>query len=209
MQPVTERKIVRPGIATNGRESANGSPKPVRWTVDDYYRMGDLGLFQGKKVELIRGEIIEMAPMKSPHATALQLVFEELLKIFVKGFAIRVQLPLGLSQDNEPEPDVAIVTGTIREYAKAHPKFATLVVEVSESTLRFDQTVKARLYAEYGIEEYWIVNLVEKRIEVNRKPAGDGKAGFYFAEQTIYRDGESVSPLVKPKAKIKVADILP
>lgn len=191
----------------NGFE--NESVKVYRWTRDEYYQMAELGFFHGKRVELIEGEIIEMAPMKSLHATALSLLIEILGAIFIEEFIIRSQLPMNFSQANEPEPDVAIVTGTIRDYAAAHPKTAALVIEVSDSTLRYDRTKKMSLYAKNKIQEYWILNVKNRSLEVYRRPIRDKKLGFVYTEIQILTEKDSVAPLAKPDAKIKVADILP
>lgn len=209
MEPVLERNYTRPRIVTDPPVSTNGAPKPYRWTVSEYYQMGDLGFFDGKRVELIRGEIIQMAPMKTPHATSVRLILDALRKIFGKGYQVDSQLPLSLGKSDEPEPDVAVVEGSVRDFSNLHPRSAKLIVEVSDSTLRFDRATKAELYAENNIDEYWIVNIKERCIEVYRRPVTDKNFGFAFTEIIVVREGESVSPLAKPKAKIKVADILP
>lgn len=209
MQVVSEKKKLQTKSLRKEPGHLNDEPSPYKWTVDRYYRLGDLGFFEGKRVELIRGDILEMAPMKTPHAVSIQLLFEALSAIFAKGFTVRPQLPLGLSKANEPEPDIAVVSGSIRDYLESHPASALLVAEVSDATLQFDRTSKGALYAEFGIQEYWIVNVKDRQLEVNRKPSKRAANKFYYAEQTIYREDQSIAPLAKPKAKIKVADILP
>jgi Uma2 family endonuclease len=186
----------------------NESVKVRLWTRDEYYQMAELGFFHGKRVELIEGEIIEMSPMKSLHATALSLLIEVLRLSFIKGFIIRSQLPMSFSQTNEPEPDAAVVKGTIRDYTSAHPKTAELIIEVSDSTLRYDRTKKAGLYAKNKIQEYWILNLKNRSLEVYRRPIRDEKLGFVYTEIKILTEKDSVAPLAKSDAKIKVADIL-
>lgn len=209
MEPVLERNYVRPRIVTEPPTPTNGSPKPYRWTVSEYYQMADMGFFDGKRVELIRGEIIEMAPMKTPHATAVRLLIEALRKIFGKGYLVDSQLPLSLGRSDEPEPDVTVVEGSARDFTDFHPKSARLIVEVSDSTLRFDRSTKAELYAENRIDEYWIVNIKQRCIEVYRRPVKDKNLGFAYTEIFVVREGEAVSPLAKPKAKVRVMDILP
>jgi Uma2 family endonuclease len=208
MQSVLERDFSEPFVVTD-HVKKNGVPKPFRWTVREYYQMAELGFFQGKRVELIRGEIVEMSPMKSPHATSIQLAAEVLSELFKKGFVVRSQLPMSFSKADEPEPDIAVVTGSIRDYADGHPKSAVLLVEISNSTLRFDREEKAELYAENNIGEYWIVNLKQRRLEVHRRPQKDKNRGFFYSEVVVVSEDESIAPLAKPKAKIKVADILP
>lgn len=184
-------------------------PVRYKWSVKDFYRLEDLGFFDGKKVELIRGEIIELEPMKSPHATSVQLVSDALLKVFKKDASVRQQLPLALSKQNEPLPDIAVVTGSVRDYSEAHPKSALLVVEIAETTLLYDRTTKAEIYAQAGISEYWILNLKERTVEAYRNPSKNGSRKYYYAEQTIYREDQFISPLAMPKAKLKVAEFLP
>ena len=193
----------------NGFE--NESVKVHLWTVDEYYQMAELGFFHGKRVELIEGEIIEMSPMKSPHMTGITLASEILRQIFIQDYTIRVQGPMNFSEITEPEPDVAVVKGKIRDFTVAHPKNAELIIEVSDSTLRYDRTKKASLYAKNKIQEYWIVNVKDKRLEVFRRPIKDKTAfyGFGYAEIQIFIEKDTVSPLAKPDAKINVADILP
>lgn len=209
MQTASEKKRTGYQAYKKAPAVAEDAFPRYKWTVDEYYKLGDLGFFDGKRVELIRGEIHEMAPMRTPHATAVRRLLEKLARIFKVGFVIDSQLPLGLSATNEPEPDIAVISGDIRDFADTHPKSAMLVVEVSDSTLAFDRIAKAALYAEFGIEEYWIVNIKERQLEVYRKPSKKSAKEFYYAEQTIYRQDQSVATLAKPKSKIKVADILP
>ena len=208
MQSVLEKNYSRPKIVTEPIKT-NGGPKSFRWTVREYYQMGDLGFFNSKRVELIKGEIILMSPVKSGHFTAVRLLSELLMKAFGKGFDVRQQAPLTLSKTDEPEPDIAVVEGSIRDYSNAHPKSAMLLVEVSDSSLRFDRTEKVELYAENRIEEYWILNLKQRCLEVYRRPVKDKSMGFAYTEIFVVGESESIAPLAKPKAKIKVADILP
>ncbi len=191
----------------NGFE--NESVKVRLWTRDEYYKMAELGFFHGKRVELIEGEIIEMLPMKSPHTTGISLAGEILRGVFADGFVIRVQAPLSFSGITEPEPDVAVVKGKIRDFTDAHPKTAELIVEVSDATLRYDRTKKAALYAKNKIQEYWILNVKNRSLEVYHRSIRDKKLGFIYTEIQILTEKDAVAPLVAPEAKIKIADILP
>ena len=167
--------------------------------------MIDAGVFHPEaRLQLIDGEIIEMSPQKSPHATAVNLAQNVLMAAFGPDYSVRVQLPLGLGDRSEPEPDVAVAAGSPRRYAGAHPTEAVLVVEVSDSTLAFDRGAKLRLYARHGLPEYWIVNLVDAVLEVYRDPAGD----TYRAKQTHGR-GERLAPGARPEAAVAVDDLLP
>ncbi len=211
MQTTTEIQVSRMPLKSESIKSSsqNETVKVHRWTREEYYKMAELGFFQEKRVELIDGEIIEMAPMKSPHATSVSLLNNELRKFFDKGFNVRSQLPLSFGKANEPEPDIAIAKGDIRDFAKSHPKTAELVIEVSDSTLSYDRNKKASLYAKNKIQDYWILNLNGRCLEVYRKPKKDKKLGFIYSEIKIFTEEDSVSPLINPKAKIKIADILP
>jgi len=191
-----------------GEAKTNGV-KVYKWTRKEYYQMAELGFFHGKRVELIEGEIIEISPMKTAHATALSLAIQILTEIFSKGFVTRAQLPMSFSKTNEPEPDVAIIKGSVRDFSTSHPKIAELIVEVSDTTLRYDRTVKAGLYAQNKIQDYWILNLKNRSLEVYRQPKKDKKLGFIYTEIQILTEDDAVSPLAAPAAKIKIADLLP
>ena len=196
----------------NGFE--NESVKAHLWTRDEYYQMAELGFFDGKRVELIEGEIIEISPMKSLHATGIRRVLSVLSvlrEIFTKGYSVDSQLPMSFSNLTEPQPDVAVIKGGIDDFTHLHPKIAALIVEVSDATLRYDRTKKASLYAKNKIQEYWIVNVKDKRLEVFRRPIKDKTAfyGFSYAEIQIFTEKDMVSPIALPEAKIKVADLLP
>jgi Uma2 family endonuclease len=191
----------------NGFE--NEAVKVRLWTRDEYYQMAELGFFHGKRVELIEGEIIEISPMKSLHASALSLLIQVLGLILTKEFVVRSQLPMSFSGTSEPEPDVAVVKGSIRDYVGAHPKTAELIAEISDATLRYDRTKKAEIYAKNKIKEYWILNVKNRSLEVYRRPIRDKKLGFIYTEIQILTEKDSVSPLAKSDAKIKIADILP
>lgn len=180
-----------------------------KWKKDEYYRLADLGFFTGKKVELIEGEIIEMAPMGSPHATGNGLLNDLLGEAFGKDFHIRNQAPLDVSEVSQPEPDLSVIAGTRREYSTKHPATAVLVVEVSDSSLLLDRDIKSSLYASSAIPEYWILNLKQRCLEVYRNPVEDANLGFIYSEQIIVGEGQSVSPLERPEAELLVADMLP
>jgi Uma2 family endonuclease len=182
-----------------------------RWSLDEFHQMTDLGFFIDERIELIDGEIIEMPPQKDVHAIVVSLVDKTFSKAVPDGFWVRSQLPLHLGDASEPEPDLSIVTGNPRDYlGKGHPKTAFLVVEVSDSTLQFDRTIKASLYAKAGIDEYWILNLIDRCVEVYRNPVQDqsAKFGFRYADSSIHSAHEKIKP-VHVADEIAVADILP
>ena len=185
-----------------------------RWTTDAYDRMVANGLFSpGERVELIDGEVVNMTPQGSTHVTALLLVHQSLQQVSGEGFHVRPQAPLVADPLSEPEPDVTVVRGGVRDYAVCHPsaRDAVLVVEVSDSSLPYDRGTKGSLYARAGIQEFWIVNLVDLQLEVYRKPHSDSAApfGWSYAERFTGAPDQSVSPLEIPSAAVAVADLLP
>ena len=186
-------------------------PKTRRWTVDEYYRLADHGFFIDQRVELIAGRIIEMAPQKDPHAVAILLGHQALSGAFGEGYVVRCRLPLHLSSNSEPEPDFAVLAGGPRDFlGKGHPRTALLVVEISDTTLRYDRRKKAGLYAKAGIEDYWIVNLIDRQLEVHRKPVADRghPFGHRYADVSFVGGSDAVIPLAIPVA-VAAADLLP
>jgi Uma2 family endonuclease len=186
-------------------------PQPFRFSREEYYQMGELGFFEGHRVELIEGEIVEMAPMNDLHAVTVGIVAETLAEAFPECW-IRSQLPLTLAGATEPEPELAVVPGRPRDYkGRGHPKSALLVVEIADTSLRFDREEKAVLYARAGIKDFWIVNLVENQLEVLRDPVKDSKSpvGWRYRTVTTLGPEDQVVPLGKPEAVIRVAELLP
>jgi Uma2 family endonuclease len=188
------------------------TPRPRLWTREEYYRMAEAGVFRpGERVELIGGKIVTMSPQNSPHFTAICLVEDGLRAIFGTGYVVRVQGPLDVSPSSQPEPDIAVVQGSVRDYASAHPTTALLVVEVAESSLSFDRGEKTSLYASADIPEYWVVNLQDNRLEVYRDPVPTtGQPyGYGYQSCTHYFAADAVIPLAAPHGTIKVAALLP
>lgn len=146
-----------------------------------------------------------------PHATVNGLAAEVLRNVFGAGFVVRDQHPIDLSRRTLAEPDIAVVTGSFRDYSRVHPRTAVLIIEVSDSTLRKDRELKGHLYAHAGIADYWIVNLVDRQLEIYRKPGPDPdrKGRFRYADVMIVPADGHASPLAKPEARITVADLLP
>lgn len=185
-------------------------PRLLLWTKDEYYKMAEIGFFDGKRVELIEGQVLEMTPMLSGHATATMLVAEALRKAFASRHFLRVQLPLSVSDTSDPEPDVAVIEGGIRNYRDAHPTTAALVIEVADSSLDYDLTDKASLYASARVAEYWVVNLPQRRLEVFQTPIIDSsqRFGYGYASRTILSENEQIRPLAALGA-VQIADLLP
>jgi len=179
-------------------------PQVHVWTRDEMVRMEDAGLFEGKRVELLEGRIFEMPPMKTPHATALLATEEQLRALLPPRCHIRNQMPLALGPFDEPFPDLAVVPGTYRDYSDQHPSSALLVVEVADTSLSFDRSKKAMAYASASIQEYWIINLPDRVVELHRSPTGNG----YASIQSISESG-AITPWFAPGTLISVKDLLP
>lgn len=181
-----------------------------RWTVDQVYKLSEMGFFDDRHVELIDGVLYEMT-INPPHAVALLLASRLFLRRFGDGHSIRVDLPLDFGRRSLPQPDLAMVAGADRDSARAHPKTALLVIEVSDSTLRKDRVLKAHLYAHAGVADYWIVNLNDRQVEVHRNPGPDParKGRYRYDDVTIVPADGQVTPLAAPEAVIAVADLLP
>ena len=148
-----------------------------RWTVADYHRMSELGILdRQERTELIAGQILLMVAKGTPHVTALHLLADELRSQLGDRALLRTQDPIRLDDLSEPEPDLAIVRGTVRDYAEQHPQPADvyLVVEVADSTLRHDCEVKDKLYAQAGIADFWVVDLKNCQLHIFRDPTPRG-----------------------------------
>lgn len=186
-------------------------PRPYKWNREEYYKMGDAGFFNRRRVQLVGGEVIETSPVTSQHATSTVLAADVLRDVFGSNWVIRQQAPIAISKFSEPNPDIAVAFGKSRDFKEAHPRTAALVIEVADSTLQYDRNQKASLYAKAGIADYWVVNLQQRRVEVYRRPILDATAkfGFSYANRMIFKEGDTIKPLAKPKAAIAVADLLP
>jgi Uma2 family endonuclease len=185
-------------------------PRKRRFTREEYYKMVEMGLFEGQRVELIDGEVIQMAPQMNRHMVAIGLIERALRRAVGDDFWIRTQGPFAVDDSSEPEPDVALVEGTPRDYSD-HPRKALLVVEVSETTYRFDSKIKASLYASAGIEDFWILNLNANRLEVYREPVADDAQpfGHRYANLKFLLPTDVATCLAFPQVKLTVADLLP
>ena len=176
-----------------------------RWSRAEYERMGAAGVFHPEiRVELVRGEIYEMAPQSAPHAACVSLIQEALQRVLPTGYHLRVQLPLAVGDDSEPEPDLAIVSGSPRDYRGTHPERAILVIEVADSSLAYDRTIKREAYETAGIAEYWIVNLKASSVEVFRSPV-EGK----YQAQTTLSENDSIGPAAFPRVRLALRELLP
>jgi Uma2 family endonuclease len=168
----------------------------------EYDRLVALGCFEDERLELLHGMLVAMSPQSALHAEVIHRIARLLWAALADRAVVRLQTPLAVSEDSEPEPDVAVVPPG--DYSAAHPDRALLVVEVADSSIRTDRLVKSGLYAEAGIPEYWLVDLDERVVEVSRDPAG----GRYGSSQRVGRE-ETLRPLALGDVELHVADFLP
>jgi Uma2 family endonuclease len=182
------------------------------WARVEYERLVDRAVFQpGDRIELIGGQLVVREPQGSPHAVAVRLAEDVMRAAFGTGWEVRCQMPVALDDESEPEPDVTVCAGSPRDYLAGHPSQPVLLVEVAEASLAFDREHKGSLYARAQVVEYWIVNLVDRVLEVYRDPAPSADAPYGWRFSTLLRLGaaDSVSPVAAPHDRISVAEILP
>ena len=183
-----------------------------RFTRAEYERLVELGAFQpDDPIELIGGELMVAEPQGAPHYTAIVKTSRALTEAFGPGWYVRTEGPIGLDEDSEPEPDVAVVPGEPDDYARAHPSRPVLTVEVAESSLRADRQHKGSLYARAGLADYWVLNLVDRVLEVYREPVADSAApfGWSYLRSETFDASARVTPLAVPGSSIPVARLLP
>ena len=183
-------------------------PQARRWTKSEYDSLAEQGWFQDQRVQLIHGEIIQMPAHGHAHFQMLNRVGELLRGAFGPGYWVRMQGPLDLPMDSVPEPDIAVVKGTLEEY-RAHPTTALLAVEISDTTLRLDRR-KTSLYAASGIEDYWLVNMGQSQLEVYREPVADANEefGYRYSKPFIVKSSDVIVPIAFPQVTIRVEDII-
>ncbi|MGI4791877.1 MAG: Uma2 family endonuclease [Janthinobacterium lividum] len=203
---IAEREVV--GLTQEVEEDFK--PQPYVWTREQFYEMGDTGLFEGRRAILIEGEILAMPAMKDPHRTSLTLTDQALRESFGDGFFLSVQCPFDIGKATDPEPDLAVIKGTIREYSGKGLTAAELIVEISDTTYAYDRREKASLYASAGIQDYWIVRLKTRQVEVYRQPKADETQPFRFgySAKTVHSSGEIIQPLAAPNP-VAVSALLP
>jgi Uma2 family endonuclease len=177
-------------------------------TVADYHRMSELGILNSaERTELIAGQILIMIAKGVPHVTALRLLshgFDELLAN--KPVFVITQDPIQLNDFSEPEPDLVIVEGNMLTYSDRHPQPSDiqLIVEVADSTLKYDTEIKDKLYAQSGISDYWVLDLKNRKLHVFRIPTSTG-----YSSHLILSEPNQVSPLNMSDIKLDLTAILP
>lgn len=183
----------------------------VRWTVDEFHKVATLPVFEGRKMILVDGEVLDMPPANHPHDMGIGKSNRTLAKVFPENaFWIRIQMALPLGKYTDPIPDVAVVEGEMTTHVR-QPSTARLLVEVSDSSLEFDTTDKADLYAAVGIADYWVLDVNGRQLFVFRNPVADSTSatGFRYASIQTLDASATVSPLAAPQAMVRVSELLP
>ena len=186
--------------------------KTRRWTRAEYDKLIALGFFEpGEHVELIGGDLMVAEPQGAQHYTAIWKTAKALEAAFGPGWIVRTQGPIGLDDESEPEPDVAVVPGELEDYRSEHPSRPVLTVEVAESSLSIDRERKGSLYARAQLQEYWVLNLEERALEVYRDPVADPSAvfGWRYSRREDFSSSANVAPLWARNTRVRVADLLP
>lgn len=174
--------------------------EPRRLSRAEYDRMAELGFFRAERVELIRGTVVRMAPIGPNHSDPVDVLNVLFVRAIGERARVRIQSPFLAADDSEPEPDVALVP--YRRYADEHPRDAFLIVEVADSSLLYDRNTKAPLYAESGVDEYWIVDVAARAVEVHDQP----RDGVYSRVQR-YGTEADVRPAAFPDIVLRVGDL--
>jgi Uma2 family endonuclease len=167
----------------------------------EYHAMGQAGLFENEHVELLDGVIVKMSPRSREHDSIVERLSEYLLPPLVGRARVRIQLAFVASPYSEPEPDVAIVPKNEQRHLD-HPGHANLLIEVAFTSLRFDRSTKASIYARAGVPAYWIVNVAERCIEAYAKPQAEG-----YAERLVFKSGERISVPGFPDVTLAVDNV--
>jgi Uma2 family endonuclease len=191
--------------AVNPQEWSSSAtpPRPWRLTRARYHQLGELGVFEGRRVQLLYGTVFDMSPMGTPHSMAIRVLTRALTSATLdQALDVMVQLPLAAADDSEPEPDFAILP-TLTQELEDHPATALLVIEVADSSLKLDLGPKATLYAACRIPEYWVIDLQGGTTVVHRRPARSG----YSTVRRIPWSRELRSSAV-PAVKLTLASLL-
>src|SRR5262245_31722926 len=185
-------------------------PRLRRWSRGEYARLIDHGfLDEDDPVELLDGLLLLKQPQHCPHRTAVLLTAKALEQAFGEGWFVQTQSPIILDDRSEPEPDLCVVRGTPRDYVTAHPSGPALIVEVTQSGLHLARGRKAAAYARAGIAEYWIVNLIDRVLEVCREPRRMDRRRWGYASIEPLGVDATASALAAPEGIVRVAELLP
>jgi Uma2 family endonuclease len=185
-------------------------PQTHRWTLERYLEVAESGVLSNEKIELIDGEIIDMPPQHEPHALAVARTIRVLMELFPEPFYVKSQSTYRLSGWSAPEPDVMLLP-EMKDEGRALHDLPLVVIEVAESTLRYDRVKKGSLYASRGIQDYWIINIPDDRVEVYRAPVKDPQSsfGWRYEEMHALKREDKLELLAAPGKFVDVSRILP
>ncbi len=182
------------------------------FTLDEYHRLIEIGFFhEDERIELIRGEIVKKAAKGTPHTSCCSNLIRELVPLIADKAELQCQDPITLPSGSEPEPDFAIVRQRADNYLSAHPTppDVLLVIEIAASSLSYDQDVKIPLYAEAGITNYWIFNLVANHLETYSEPYQELRGNFGYSVKRIFLPNQSVNLAGFPDLFLDLSQIFP
>ncbi len=185
----------------------SSSPPLKKWSVEDYHRMIEFGILTpADQVELLEGVIVQLNPQRSPHAATTQCASDYLRQMLRGQVIVRVQLPITLPPDSEPEPDIAIVRLDPRKYFDRHPQpeDILLLAEVADSTLNEDRTRKAKLYAKANICEYWVIDVNKRQVLGFRQSDGDR-----YSQEFTLSENDSIGLSAFPEILILMSQLFP
>jgi Uma2 family endonuclease len=182
-----------------------------RWSRFEYEKLVATGFFDRDRVELVGGQLIVAEPQGTYHVTSVCLVAAALRRVLPPGWLVREEKPISLDDDSAPEPDIAVVPGIPEDYLNAHPSVPPLVIEVADTSLGFDRQVKGSLYARGRVQDYWIVNVTDRVVEIYRQPHPDPSAAWEWSYRSARtaRPTETLTPLALPEISVAVAALLP
>ncbi|WP_250122097.1 Uma2 family endonuclease [Chroococcidiopsis sp. CCMEE 29] len=183
-----------------------------RFTLEEYHRLADLGFFsEDDRVELIRGEIIQMAAKGTAHTNCCRNLLRELAALIAGQAELQCQDPITLPSNSEPEPDFVILRqrDDNYRYALPNPSDVLLIIEIANSTLKYDQEVKLPLYAEAGISDYWLFNLVENHLEAYSEPYQELQGTFGYRVKRIFLLNEVVTFICFPDLSLDLSRVFP
>ena len=185
-----------------------------RFTLDEYHQLIEIGFFdEDERVELLEGVLVYMSPLNPLHVRALVRLRRVIASFFARNdIEVRIQEPVSIPElMTEPEPDLVISreSGAVLDERHPYPEDILLLIEVSDSSLTCDRTRKGAIYAQAGIPEYWIWNLVDSSLEVYRQPLASSAGDAQYQTKSTFRRGESVAPLAFPDFDVAVDDVLP
>jgi Uma2 family endonuclease len=181
-----------------------------RFTIAEYHRLAELGFFsEDDRVELIKGEIVQMAAKGTPHSVCGTRLYRELFKLLAEKATLRGQEPIIISENSEPEPDMVIVQNRPDDYLAVHPNPSDilLLIEIADSSLKYDQEEKLPIYAEANISDYWIFNLVDYYLECYSEPYQALQGKFGYRRKLIYLPNESVNLPCFPDLSLDLSNI--